>query len=106
MLKEGVYRIIQESLNNATKHAHAQHVTIQIKGGRPDTLCFSVTDDGIGFVPKTAKAGHGVQGSGFGLKTMEERARALGGVLRVVSAPGEGTGVEVIIPFNFKDTHV
>ena len=104
MLKEGVYRIIQESLNNATKHAHAQHVTIQIKSGKPDTLCFSVTDDGIGFALKTAEAGHGLQGSGFGLKTMQERAKALGGALHIISAPGQGTGVEVTLPF--KDTHV
>jgi len=104
MLKEGVYRIIQESLNNAIKHAHAQHVNIQIKGGEPDTLCFSVTDNGIGFALKTTGAGHGIQGSGFGLKTMQERAKALGGVLRVISAPGEGTGVEVVLPF--KDYHV
>ncbi len=104
MLKEGVYRIIQESLNNAIKHSRAQHVSIQIKGGKPDSLCFSVTDDGIGFALKTAEAGHRLQGSGFGLKTMQERAKALGGVLHVTSAPGKGTGVEVVLPF--KDTHI
>lgn len=103
-LEESIYRIIQESLNNAIKHAQAHHVSIQIKGSQPGFLCFSVMDDGIGFSPKPTGAEDGLQGSGFGMKTMRERAEALGGTLRIISAPTKGTVVEVIIPL--KEVHI
>lgn len=98
MLEESVYRIVQESLNNAIKHSRAHQVSIQIKVDKPNTLCFSVTDDGIGFTPKSAEAGDGLQGSGLGMKTMRERAEALGGTFRVISTLKMGTAIEVIVP--------
>ena len=98
MLEESIYRIVQESLNNAIKHAHARQVSIRITGSAPNTLCFSITDDGIGFTPNGTEAGDGNQGSGLGMKTMRERAEALGATLRVISAPTKGTAIEVIVP--------
>jgi signal transduction histidine kinase len=98
MLEESVYRIVQEALNNATKYAHAHQVFVQIKGGLPNRLCFSVTDDGKGFTPETTGVSNGLQGSGLGMKTMRERAEALGGTLRVISALTKGTSIEVLIP--------
>ena len=96
MFEESLYRIIQESLNNAIKHARARHVAIRIRDDKPGFLCFSVHDDGIGFIPKPAQEAH--QGSGLGMRTMRERAEALGGNLRVDSKPGHGTVIEVIVP--------
>jgi signal transduction histidine kinase len=52
----------------------------------------SVGDDGIGFDPSER------DGGGFGLTSMRERARALGGDLSISSAPGAGTTIEVVIP--------
>lgn len=98
MLEESIYRIVQESLNNAIKHAHARQVSIRITGSAPNTLCFSITDDGIGFTPNGTEAGDGNQGSGLGMKTMRERAEALGATLRVISAPTKGTAIEVSVP--------
>lgn len=98
-VKESVYRIIQESLNNATKHSQARHITVQIKNISSGSLCFSVIDDGIGFHPRQSDAVDAPQGSGLGMKTMRERAEALGGSLNIVSSPGQGTVVEVIVPF-------
>jgi signal transduction histidine kinase len=96
-LAESLYRIAQESLNNAAKHARAHQVAIQIKCNESSSLCFSIRDDGIGFAPDS-------QGSGFGMKTMRERADALAGTLRVDSTPGLGTVVELIAPL--KETRV
>lgn len=98
-LKESVYRIIQESLNNAIKHSQARHVTIQIKSTQSASLCFSVIDDGVGFHPRPSDAVDSPQGGGLGMKTMRERAEAIGGSLSVISSPGMGTIVEVIVPF-------
>ena len=103
-LEESVYRIIQESLNNAVKHSRARYVHIQIKNDETDAFRFSVRDDGIGFAPKPAEAGDAFQGSGLGMKTMRERAEAIGGSLRVLSEPGQGTVIEVVVPL--KETRV
>ena len=103
-LQESVYRIIQESLNNAIKHSYARHVNIQIKNNELDSFCFSVRDDGVGFAPSHIEAGDAIQGSGLGMKTMRERAEAIGGTLRVLSEPGQGTVIEVVVPL--KETRV
>lgn len=96
-LEESLYRIAQEALNNAAKHARARRAVIQIKFGGLDSLCFSVNDDGVGFASDS-------QGSGFGMRTMRERAESIRATLRVDSTPGAGTTVEVLIPL--KETRV
>lgn len=96
--EEGIYRIVQESLNNAVKHAHARRILIRLDGSEPKKLFVSVKDDGMGFVPKAGGANYEAQTGGFGMYTMRERAEALGGSLQIISAPGAGTTVEVTIP--------
>jgi signal transduction histidine kinase len=96
-LEESLYRIAQESLNNAAKHSRARQSIIRIKFSDLNTICFSVNDDGIGFDSDS-------QGSGFGMKTMRERAEAIHATLRVDSTPGAGTTIEVLIPL--KETRV
>jgi signal transduction histidine kinase len=98
-IEESIYRITQEALNNAIKHARAHEVIIQIDGSRSKMLCLSVKDDGIGFSPGAETSRNEPQEGGFGMNTMRERAEALGGHLQVTSAPGNGTTVEVTIPF-------
>ncbi|MBL8063257.1 MAG: GAF domain-containing sensor histidine kinase [Anaerolineales bacterium] len=98
VMEESIYRIIQESMNNAVKHARAHHINIQIKNSASNSIRFSIMDDGMGFTPSTMETGHGLQGSGLGMKTMRERAEALGGTLHIESAFGKGTTVEVEIP--------
>ena len=88
-VEEGLYRIAQEALNNALKHAHASSVSVVLHhNDRVVSLC--IQDDGIGFDPSAARA----QG-GFGLTGMEERVTRLGGELTITSSPGEGTRIEV-----------
>lgn len=88
-----LYRIVQEVLANVRTHAQAQNVTVTLDQ-RDHGYRVRVTDDGIGFVPEELKpvAGH------LGLSAMKERASLAGGWLRIESAPGEGTTVEVWIP--------
>ncbi len=88
-VEEGLYHIAQEALNNALKHAAATSVTVRIRVVDKHVE-LEVVDDGIGF--DSATAGNG---GGMGLVNMLERAEKLGGALRVVSAPGQGTKVSV-----------
>jgi signal transduction histidine kinase len=85
-----VYRLVQEALTNATKHADATqvHVTVVERGHVVDAR---VVDDGRGFSA-------GAQTSGFGLIGMRERLAVVRGSVRVDSAPGEGTIVHARIP--------
>lgn len=85
------YRIVLEALNNVAKHAGAANVWLRIElaGGR---LQLEVRDDGTGFEVGASKPGH------FGLDTMQERAAAQGGALRLRSLPGAGTTVSVSLP--------
>jgi len=94
-IEQDIYRIVQEALNNTIKHARAHHIHVLLDGGQPGQLLISIKDDGVGFVHEP---GEESQAGGFGMKTMRERAEALGGSLRVLSSPGQGTSVEVIIP--------
>src|ERR1022692_2183349 len=87
-----VFRVIQESLNNVAKHAHASRVEVRIDrhaGG----LNVSVHDDGVGFTPQDPR-----KLNSFGLLGLRERASMLGGQAIVTSSPGKGTRVEVSFP--------
>jgi signal transduction histidine kinase/ABC-type uncharacterized transport system substrate-binding protein len=89
-----LYRIIQESLRNFKRHSGADQVHVNLKGtgGR---LYVSVWDDGVGFdVSSIGK------NAGLGLRSMEERARFLGGRFAIHSRPGSGTKIEASIPSN------
>jgi signal transduction histidine kinase len=94
-IQQDIYRIVQEALNNATKHAHAHEILVMLDGSESNQLCLSISDDGVGFAPEGREE---TQSGGFGMKTMRERAESLGGSLRIRSAPGKGTTVEVTIP--------
>ncbi len=84
-LEAGAYRIAQEALNNAVRHAAARQVVVEIHRATGRVLVV-VEDDGRGFDPQTVSRG-------FGLVGMRERAHLLGGVLEIDSAPGRGTRI-------------
>jgi len=87
-----ILRIAHEALNNAVRHARADHVTVRLSQ-RPDVVTVEVRDDGIGFDPQRAD----VRSRHLGLTSMEERARELGGRLEIRSAPGSGTTVLLLV---------
>jgi two-component system CheB/CheR fusion protein len=86
-----LYRIAQEALWNVAKHAGKTHVKVSLVG-IDCAVQLTVRDLGEGF-----DVGE-VRGKGLGLVSMEERARWVGGTLRIESTPGEGTSVEAEVP--------
>lgn len=91
-----LYRIYQEALNNAVKHARANLVEITLSAEN-NRIALSIADDGIGFEPpgdwlRLAQQGH------LGLVGMRERAEAVNGSIRIISAPGQGTNLTVSVP--------
>jgi len=91
-----LFRIIQEGLNNITRHAGAAQVILEVKREGAG-LCVSLFDDGRGF--DAEKRRHEPEARpGLGLASMVERAQYLGGRLDLQSAPGRGTRVTVRVP--------
>ena len=87
--EEGLYRITQEALNNALKHARASSVMVRIVADN-EHIELDVEDNGIGFDPGTVD-----RSEGMGLASMQERAKRLGGTMQVHSSPGQGTRISV-----------
>jgi signal transduction histidine kinase len=85
-----LFRIVQEALSNALKHAQASKVKVTIDLDVVPAR-IEVDDDGLGFDPDSVP----VRARHLGLLSMEERAHTIGGVLRIDSAPGRGTHVSV-----------
>ena len=88
-----VFRIVQESLANVLKHADASQVQV-ILGKAPDGMRLLVQDNGCGFSTAAPR-----QPQSLGLMGLHERAQLLGGSVTLESAPGQGTSVEVYIPW-------
>ena len=91
-LEEGLFRVAQEALNNALKHAAARSVVVRLRGD-DDCVTLEVADDGRG----SALLAADVQG-GLGLTSMRERVAQLAGTVTIESTPGEGTRVAVEVP--------
>jgi two-component system NarL family sensor kinase len=99
-LETALYRIAQEALSNAYKHAQPRHISLAlvIEDGE---VCLTVQDDGVGFHPdevtQTALTSRTSSGH-FGLTGISERVKLLGGVLCIQSEPGDGTCLSVCVP--------
>jgi signal transduction histidine kinase len=88
-----VFRVAQEALHNAVRHADARRIDVRLTNG-DGRLVLEVSDDGAGF----DAADPGLRSRRLGLTSMEERAAALGGVLRIESNVGGGTRVRLEVP--------
>lgn len=88
-----IYRIIQETVNNALKYSRASHITITLSG--TNDVKVVVHDNGVGMPRESADSGYGI-----GWKNIRSRAELLQGKLDVQSEPGNGTTVTVHIPHN------
>jgi signal transduction histidine kinase len=87
--QESLLRIVREAVSNAGRHGHAERISVELTNG--DGVRLRVVDDGDGFDTT-------VESDGFGLVSMKERAKGLGGRFRLASRPGHGTEIEVVIP--------
>ncbi|MGD8403061.1 MAG: sensor histidine kinase [Anaerolineales bacterium] len=103
-LKIAIFRIIQEALNNITKHAQAKVVFIHLKY-KPNRVIVSVRDDGVGFDLDQVRMRRTRRPS-LGLAGMRERAALLGGEVNIQSSPGQGTLVEAILPLQSTESEV
>jgi signal transduction histidine kinase len=92
-IKEALYRIAQEAMHNAVKHAKPRTIRLQL-ACRDGMVTLEVADDGMGFDASGSFPGH------LGLKSMPERAERLGGQVMVTSTPGAGTQVRASIPLS------
>jgi len=88
-----VYRVVQEALNNAQRHAHAKNVVVELAQAA-GAIRVKIVDDGSGFDAKRTR--------GMGLLGMEERVKRLGGRITVASQPGAGTTIEAELPLTGK----
>src|SRR5262249_45110105 len=84
-----VYRIVQEAVNNAVRHANARTVEVSVRR-QHEIVDVTVQDDGVGFDTRIVR--------GLGILGMEERVRRLGGRLKITSDPGRGTAVRATLP--------
>lgn len=95
--KQGViFFIIEEAVNNARKHARAKHIWVRLKR-KKDLLYLEVEDDGVGFDVAGVQANYEQRGS-LGMVNLHERAELVNGILKLDSAPGQGTRVSVTVP--------
>jgi signal transduction histidine kinase/ligand-binding sensor domain-containing protein len=97
-----LFRILQEALSNAVRHAGAKHIRIEVKNSNGQITAL-ICDDGRGFDPAefTGREPNGTLtdvARGFGLANMAERAKIIGGTLKIDSAPNSGTTITVTIP--------
>ena len=88
-----LYRVLQESLQNATRHSGARHVEVRLRGGA-DQIELTVRDSGAGFDPDDA-----FKGRGLGLTSMKKRLTAVHGQLSIDSKPQGGTTIRASVPW-------
>jgi two-component system sensor histidine kinase DegS len=96
-----LFRIVQEALQNTSKHAKATKVVVHIEVNH-DMLTTSIQDNGTGFDVEAVSRDPD-KWDHFGLRGMKERAKLLGGDARLQSSKGQGTTVIVRIPLGRKD---
>jgi len=94
-VEASLLRIFQESLTNVRRHANATEVEVSLTFDE-SVVELSIRDNGVGFSPRTAGAEK--KRDTFGLISMRERARGLGGTFEIQSRRGKGTLVKVVIP--------
>jgi two-component system sensor histidine kinase UhpB len=86
-----IYRVVQEGLINALRHAQATRVEVAVSGDA-ERIAVSVRDDGVGLPADWARAGH------FGLRGLAERVAQLGGTFSVANASAGGVELGAAIP--------
>lgn len=94
-----IFRVLQEALSNARKHAHAQELAVRF-AAENGLVSIAISDDGVGFDTRAPRRGH------YGLSTMRERASKIGADVEVASSPGQGTCIVLRIPTSSAPTRL
>jgi two-component system, NarL family, sensor histidine kinase LiaS len=95
-VEDHLFRILQESVSNTLRHSKATSLEVLLIN-RDDLIILRIADDGVGFDVSVEKAGS------YGLQNMHERAKEIGGALKVVSLKNKGTRLEVKVPLMVGD---
>lgn len=90
-LTDVLFRIGQEAIANAVRHANASRIQVHLDFQR-NFLKFTIEDNGVGFAPEEVPPG------GFGLNGIRARAQTVGGTVQISSSPGSGTRLQVDVP--------
>jgi len=88
-----LFRVLQESLQNATKHSGARQITVSLQRD-PAGIELRIADDGVGFDLRA------VRGRGLGLTSMAERLKLVDGTLSIDAMPGGGTTIRASVPID------
>lgn len=91
-IENHLFRIIQEAMSNTLRHAKADKMEIRIHRKGDTAVKVTLRDNGIGFQLDDKKQ------ASYGLSTMQERVREIGGSIQFITAPGKGTRIEITIP--------
>ena len=92
-----IFTIAEEAVNNARKHAQAEHIWVKVTRLQADLAFLEIEDDGKGFLVEGVLENYDGRGS-LGMVNMRERAELVQGVFHVKSRPGEGTQIQVVLP--------
>ncbi len=91
-VEDNLFRMAQEILSNTLRHSQAEHIEVSLRESLGN-IFLKIADDGVGFDVSTSD-----KTASYGLANIKERALLIGGDAKVISAPGAGTTVEIIIP--------
>lgn len=94
-----IFHIAEEAVNNARKHAEAEHIWVRLRRVQNNFALLEVVDDGKGFDVQEVMSNYETRGS-LGMVNMQERAEMVRGVVELDSKPGAGTRVRLWIPLN------
>ena len=96
-IEQAIYRAVQESLSNIARHSKATEVKITLSYSDSKVVA-EICDNGCGFDPKTRQ-------SGMGMRTIRERIESIGGNVKIISAPGQGTCILFSAPLQSPQIH-
>ena len=98
--KQGViFSLVEESLNNARKHAQATHIWVRLRLVESEIALLEVQDNGVGFDLQEINRAYDERGS-LGMVNLHDRTDLLNGHLNIISTPGKGTRIQVYFPLN------
>ena len=95
-VEAAIFAIVQETVNNAIKHAQAQNIVVELHE-TPQAIHTIIADDGRGFEVDKVLANYEHRGS-LGMINIRERTELIGGELDIKSAPGKGTRITIYVP--------
>jgi signal transduction histidine kinase len=94
-----VFYLAEEAVNNARKHAQADHIWVTLRNAREGISILEIRDDGVGFDVQAVDAAYEERGS-LGMVNMRERTQLINGLVHIDSKVGGGTSVRIAIPLN------